>query len=167
MGGPRQSNRAAAPGLLSQSPGVQHRAAQVHLTSVLTSHYPQILLLHICCVAFSGTLFAVRGALRIKGIAAANHRVLRALSYVVDTTLLTAAILLTLILHQYPFVNAWLTTKLLLLVVYIGLGTIALKLARTTTGRSIALLAALATFIYIVGVAITHHPAGWLLFLER
>lgn len=71
--------------------------------------------------------------------------------------------LLTRIVHQYPFVNAWLTTKLLLLVAYIGLGTMALKRARTIAGRSIAFAAALATFAYIICVAITHHPAGWLL----
>ena len=134
---------------------------------VLTSHYQQILLLHISCVALSGTLFTIRGLMRIGNVAVANHRALRILSYVIDTTLLTAAILLTLILHQYPFVNAWLTTKLLLLVLYIGLGTTALKRARTTAGRCVALLAALTTFVFIVGVALTHHPAGWLLLVWR
>lgn len=134
---------------------------------MLTSHYQQILLLHVSCVALSGTLFAVRGVLRIAGLAVANHHALRVLSYGIDTTLLVAAVLLTMILHQYPFVNAWLTTKLLLLVVYIVLGTIALKRAQTTTGRCTALIAALATFAYIIGVAISHHPAGWLLFLQR
>jgi uncharacterized membrane protein SirB2 len=134
---------------------------------VLTAHYPQILLLHVGSVTFSGSLFAVRGILRFCDLPIANHRALRVLSYIVDTTLLVAAILLTLILHQYPFVNAWLTTKLLLLVLYIALGTIALKRARTTVGRGVALLAALATFAYIVGVAITHDPAGWLLLLRR
>ncbi len=134
---------------------------------MLTAYYPQIRLLHIGCVTFSGTLFAARGLLRIANIAAANHRARRLLSYTVDTLLLVAAVLLTLILHQYPFVNAWLTTKLLLLIVYIGLGTIALKRARTTTGRSAALFAALATFAYIIGVAIAHQPAGWFLLLQR
>jgi uncharacterized membrane protein SirB2 len=134
---------------------------------VLTAYYAQIRLLHIGCVAFSGTLFATRGVLRIANVAIANHRAVRILSYVVDTLLLVAAILLTLILHQYPFVNAWLTTKLLLLIVYVALGTIALKRAHTTAGRSAALIAALATFAYIIGVAIAHHPEGWLLLLQR
>jgi uncharacterized membrane protein SirB2 len=134
---------------------------------VLATHYQQILLLHIGSVTFSGSLFAIRGILRLCDISVANHRSLRVLSYVVDTTLLVAAVLLTLILHQYPFVNAWLTAKLLLLVLYIALGTIALKRARTTAGRGVALLAALATFAYIVGVAITHHPAGWLLLIRQ
>ncbi len=133
---------------------------------MLTSHYQQILLLHVCCVTLSGALFAIRGVLRVGDLPVANHRALRILSYVIDTTLLTAAVLLTLILHQYPLVNAWLTTKLLLLLVYIALGTIALRRARTTAGRVAALTAALATFAFIVGVAITHQPAGWLLLLR-
>jgi uncharacterized membrane protein SirB2 len=52
-------------------------------------------------------------------------------SYVTDTTLLVAGILLTLIIHQYPFVNGWLTAKVLLLPCHIGLGLIALRLARS------------------------------------
>ena len=133
---------------------------------MLASHYPEIRLLHIGCVAFSGTLFTVRGAMRVADIAAANHRALRWLSYTVDTALLLAAILLTLIVHQYPFVNAWLTAKLLLLPLYIALGVIALKRARTPAGRLAAYLAALLTFVMIVGVAVEHEPAGWLRLLR-
>ncbi|HET7837903.1 MAG TPA: SirB2 family protein [Steroidobacteraceae bacterium] len=133
---------------------------------MLASHYPEIRLLHIGCVAFSGTLFTVRGAMRIADIAGANHRALRWLSYTVDTALLLAAILLTLIVHQYPFVNAWLTAKLLLLPLYIALGVIALKRARTPAGRLAAYLAALLTFVMIVGVAVEHEPAGWLRLLR-
>ena len=48
---------------------------------------------------------------------------LRYLSYTIDTVLLTAALMLATILHQYPFVHAWLTVKVLLLVVYIVLGS--------------------------------------------
>ncbi len=134
---------------------------------MLASHFATIRLVHITCVAFSGSLFCFRGLLRIAGIRAANHRLLRLTSYVIDTTLLVAAILLTLILHQYPFTDAWLTTKLLLLALYIVLGTYALKRARTPSGRIIALCGALLTFVYIVGVAITHQPAGWLTLIRR
>ncbi|HVW69072.1 MAG TPA: SirB2 family protein [Steroidobacteraceae bacterium] len=134
---------------------------------MLASHYVEIRLLHISCVAISGTLLAFRGALRIGNVELAHHRSLRMLSYVVDTTLLAAAILLTLIIHQYPFANAWLTTKVLLLVPYIALGMIALKRAQTPAGRTSALLAALVVFVYIIGVAIAHHPAGWFLLLHR
>ena len=132
----------------------------------MSVYYLQILHLHVGCVVLSGTLFTVRGLLRIANHPMANHRALRILSYVIDTTLLVAAILLTLILHQYPLKNGWLTTKVLLLVLYIGLGILALKRARTRSGRSVAFLAALLVFAFIIGVAVTHQPAGWLLFLR-
>jgi uncharacterized membrane protein SirB2 len=134
---------------------------------MLASHFATLRVVHISCVALSGSLFCVRGLLRIAAIRAANHWLLRLASYVIDTTLLVAAILLTLILHQYPFTDAWLTAKLLLLVLYIVLGTYALKRARTSAGRSFALFGALLTFAYIVGVAITHQPAGWLTLIRR
>lgn len=134
---------------------------------MLASHYADIRLLHIGCVALSGGLFTVRGLALLGGFTIANHRTLRISSYVIDTTLLGAAMLLMLILHQYPFANAWLTTKLLLLVLYIALGIIALRRARTRLGSGLALLAALLTFGCMIGVAITHHPAGWLILLQR
>ncbi|TLY95009.1 MAG: hypothetical protein E6K36_04040 [Gammaproteobacteria bacterium] len=134
---------------------------------MLASQFAAIRLVHITCVAMSGSLFCLRGILRIASIPTAHHWLLRLASHVIDTALLLAAILLTLILHQYPFTDAWLTTKVLLLVLYIVLGTIALKRARTVFGRVVAFVFALLTFAYIIGVAITHHPAGWLTLIWR
>jgi uncharacterized membrane protein SirB2 len=129
---------------------------------MLASHYVEVLHVHVGCVALSGTLFGTRALLRIANNPLANHGALRMLSHAIDTTLLGAAVLLTLIIHQYPITNAWLTTKLLLLVLYIGLGTIALKKARSRVERAAASAAALLVFGIIIGVALTHDPAGWL-----
>jgi uncharacterized membrane protein SirB2 len=129
---------------------------------MLAAHYLQVLHVHVGCVVLSGCLFGGRALLRVMDNPLANQRGLRLLSYVIDTTLLIAAVLLTLILHQYPFVNGWLTTKVLLLVLYIGLGTVALRRARTRMGCALATLAALSVFVFIIGVAVRHHPAGWL-----
>ncbi len=131
------------------------------------AHFGQILTLHVGCVALSGGLFSVRGLLRVAGNPAANHPLLRMSAVVIDTTLLTAAVLLTLIVHQYPFVNAWLTAKVLLLTVYIALGTIALKRAQTRAVRIAALLAAWTTYAFIIGVAVTRDAFGWLSLLPR
>ena len=61
----------------------------------------------------------------------------------------------------YPFVQAWLTAKALALalalVAYVVLGTIALKRGKTQGVRTFALLAALATFAYIVAVGLTRN----------
>ena len=123
--------------------------------------YPEVRLTHIAAVIASGALFAFRGVLMLAGSRAANHIALRWLSYAIDTTLLTAALMLATMLRQYPFVHGWLTAKVLLLVVYIVLGSIALKRGRTRRGRALALIAALATYLSIIGIARAHHPLGW------
>ena len=128
---------------------------------MLASHYADIRLLHISCVALSGTLFTCRGLLRLFDSPIANTGALRWTSYVIDTVLLAAAILLTLILHQYPLENGWLTMKTALLVLYIALGVVALKRARTRFVSVAALIAALLIYGLIIGVAITHRPSGW------
>jgi len=124
--------------------------------------YPEIRWIHIGAVIASGALFSLRGVLMLAGSRAANHVALRWLSYAIDTTLLTAALMLATMLHQYPFVHAWLTVKVLLLVAYIVMGTIALKRGRTRRGRVLAFFAALATYATIISVARAHHPLGWL-----
>jgi uncharacterized membrane protein SirB2 len=69
---------------------------------MMSSTYPEMRLLHVACVAVSGTLFTFRGLMRIADLAIANHWTLRWTSYLVDTALLSAAIGLTLALHQWP-----------------------------------------------------------------
>lgn len=122
--------------------------------------YPQIKLIHITSVILSGSLFCLRGLLMLADNRFANHIALRRLSWVIDTTLLASALILVIILHQYPFVQAWLTAKVLLLVVYIALGTFALKRGRTRHVRTICYLSALAVFLFIVSIAVTHSPWG-------
>jgi uncharacterized membrane protein SirB2 len=86
-------------------------------------------------------------------------------SYAIDSVLLTAALMLSTILEQYPFVHSWLTAKVLLLVAYIVLGSFALKRARRPAVRAVCLIAALATFVMIYSIARAHHPLGLLLTL--
>jgi len=131
----------------------------------MTEFYPQIKFVHVLCVILSGSLFALRGMLMLAGSRLTDHAALRFASYAIDTTLLLAALMLVTILHQYPFVQAWLTVKVLLLVVYIVLGAYALRRARTRRARAICYVAALAVFASIIGVALAHNPLGWLALL--
>jgi uncharacterized membrane protein SirB2 len=126
----------------------------------MVEFYGDIKWAHICAVIASGSLFALRGAGVIAGARWPMWTPLRFLTYTIDTVLLTAALMLVTLLHQYPFVQAWLTVKVLLLVVYIVLGTFALKRARTQTGRAVCYVAALAVFLFITSVARAHHPLG-------
>jgi uncharacterized membrane protein SirB2 len=134
---------------------------------MLAAHFVAIRQVHIGCVLLSGTLFCVRGGLRIANITAAGHRLLRLASYVIDTALLAAAVLLTIILQQYPFREAWLTTKVLLLVVYVVLGSLALRRASSRRNAVLAFGASLLTYAWIIGVAVTRAPAGWLSLMHR
>lgn len=126
----------------------------------MAAWYLEIKWLHIACVIASGSLFFLRGCLMLAGSRLANLAAVKRLSYLIDSTLLAAAIALVLILHQYPFVQAWLTVKVLLLVVYIVLGVFALRRGRSRASRGACFIAALAVFGFIVSVAIAHHPAG-------
>jgi uncharacterized membrane protein SirB2 len=124
--------------------------------------YPQIRLIHILCVSLSGGLFALRGVLMLAGSEAANHRLLRVLSYAIDMTLLAAAFLLMAITRQYPLVHAWLTVKVILVLLYIVLGVIALRAGRTRRRRAVAFVAALMVFLLVVDIARTRAPLGFL-----
>lgn len=125
--------------------------------------YPQIKFVHVTAVILSGSLFTLRGLLMLVRSRWTNHPALRYLSYAIDTTLLTAALMLVTILHQYPFVQTWLTAKVLLLVVYIVLGTFALKRGRTRGVQVACYFAALAVFLFIASIARAHDPRGFLL----
>ena len=87
--------------------------------------YPEIRWVHIAAVLTSGGLFALRGVAMLAGARWHMAAPLRYLSYTIDTVLLTAALMLATVLHQYPFVHAWLTVKVSFLVVYVVLGSYA------------------------------------------
>lgn len=124
--------------------------------------YPEIRLVHMTAVLASGGLFLVRGLVLFAGGRWAMAAPLRLLSYSIDTVLLTAALMLMTIVQQYPFVHAWLTVKVLLLLVYIGLGILAFWKGRTRKVRFGAWAAALAVYAYIYSVALAHDPLGFL-----
>jgi uncharacterized membrane protein SirB2 len=125
--------------------------------------YPQIKTVHILCVLLSGALFALRGALVLAGRDGIAQWVpVRYLSYSIDTTLLTAALMLLTILPGAMLAHGWHTTKLVLVVVYVVRGTLALKRAKSRRARAVCFALALGTYIFMLGVARMHHPLGWL-----
>jgi uncharacterized membrane protein SirB2 len=103
-------------------------------------------------------MFFQRGIWMLRGSPMIRVRWVKIVPHIVDTVLLASAVMLTLRIQQYPFVNAWLTAKVLGLLVYIGLGIAAFRFAHTHRARLAAWLAAQAVFVYIVAVALTHRP---------
>jgi uncharacterized membrane protein SirB2 len=115
--------------------------------------------LHVTCAVLSGSFFLLRGLWMLTDSPLLQRRWVRVVPHVVDTLLLATALVLVFWSGQYPFVQPWLTAKVLALMAYIVLGTVALKRGRTKGVRTLALVAALAVFAYIVAVALTRQAS--------
>lgn len=131
-----------------------------HRGMALAEFYLPLKTAHISLAATSGTLFAARGAAVLAGQAWPMARPWRLASMAIDTLLLAAGATLWVLLSLNPVQQPWLGTKLLLLLAYISLGSFALKRARSRGARAACYVAALALFLFIVGVARHHHPLG-------
>jgi uncharacterized membrane protein SirB2 len=87
---------------------------------------------------------------------------LRVAAVAVDTALVTAALLVLASLQFQPLTAAWLWVKLVLLPVYVALGTFVLKRASSRAQRAVGWLLALAVFGFMISVARAHHSLGLL-----
>lgn len=126
----------------------------------LIQHYGDLRTLHLLAVGLSGGLFALRALAVLAGARWPQARPVRVASWVIDSVLLTAGALLWSALQIHPVHQPWLGTKLLLLLAYIGLGTMALRRARSIRARLAWTVSALACFGFMVLVARAHHPLG-------
>ena len=121
--------------------------------------YAAIKLVHVGAAALSIAGFALRGAWMLRSPQRLRQRWVRIVPHVIDTVLLASALWLAWQLGAEG-TRGWLWAKLIALLVYIGLGTIALKRARTHGVRVAAFVGALLTFAYIVTVALAKSPLG-------
>jgi uncharacterized membrane protein SirB2 len=122
--------------------------------------YATVKLIHQSAVALSFTGFFVRGIAALAGAHWVRHRTARSLPHLVDSVLLLSALTLAWMLRIHPGSAPWLAAKLVGLVVYIGLGVVALRPGLPVRLRTGAWLSALLCFGYIVSVAITKNPLG-------
>lgn len=121
-------------------------------------YYPAVKLLHVSCAVISISGFSIRSLLMFFNQSVMNSRWIRVVPHINDTILLTAAIWLTLFVHQFPVTDNWLTAKLAGLIGYVIFGTWALRKGKTRRIRFICFLSALIVFAYIVAVALTKSP---------
>lgn len=126
--------------------------------SIITLKY-----FHIGCVLLSYTLFFLRGVWMLRSAPILQQRWVKVIPHIVDTALLLSAVTLAFMLSFSPLSSTWLMAKIVALLLYILLGTLALKRGRTRRIRLVAWLSAQLVFIYIVTVALTHHPLPWLI----
>jgi len=120
--------------------------------------YATLKTLHLTTVTLTLSLFLLRGAWMMAESSRLKARWVRIVPHINDTLLLASGIGLAVLLQQYPLVHGWLTAKLFALILYIVLGTVALKRGKTRAQRIAAWVAALLVFGYMVAVAVAHDP---------
>ena len=121
--------------------------------------YLAVKTLHVTCVVISISLFVLCGSLQLQSKPWRQWWLLRVAPHIVDTVLLGAALWLVWRSGQYPFVQGWLTAKVLALLAYILLGLRALGKTTPHKQRLPFFAAALLSVTYIVGVALTRSPS--------
>jgi len=119
-------------------------------------------LLHETTVALSLAGFVARGLGSFARAAWVRHRFARTAPHGVDTLLLLSALVMAWTLRLTPTTAPWLVAKIAGLLLYIGLGMLALRPGRPLALRIAAWVSALAVFGWIVSVAITKQPLGLL-----
>jgi len=118
--------------------------------------------LHLATIALTLALFVLRGVWMMASSPRLQARWVRIVPHINDSLLLASGISLAVLMQQYPLVHGWLTAKFFALILYIVLGTFALKRGKTRGQRIAAWVAALLVFGYMVAVAITHDPFPFL-----
>lgn len=114
--------------------------------------------IHISCVVLSFSLFFLRGIWLLRGSPLLQQRWVKIAPHSVDTVLLLSAITLAWQLGYTLFNSPWLVAKILALLLYIGLGLVTFRFAKTNHQRLVAWLSAQCVFFYIVAAALTHNP---------
>jgi uncharacterized membrane protein SirB2 len=118
--------------------------------------------IHLSCVALSFAGFFIRGVWMIIDSPNLQRRWVKTAPHIIDTLLLVSAVILAVQMRVSPLEHSWLMAKIIALLAYIGIGTVALKQGRSKQVRVTAWLLGLATFMYIVSVAFTKSTMGWL-----
>jgi uncharacterized membrane protein SirB2 len=130
--------------------------------------YSTLKTIHVSAVVLSICGFTARGVGVLRGASWVRHRLTRTVPHIIDTVLLLAALDMLWTIRLSPWAVPWLLAKIIGLVFYIALGVIALRrargepTARPRPARLLVWLAAIGVFGYIVSVAITKDPLGFI-----
>ena len=117
--------------------------------------YTLIKNVHIISAFISITGFVVRGMLKLMDSTLTQNKLVRVVPHIIDTILLLSAIALVIMSRQYPFVTAWVTAKLVAVIIYIAAGVMLMRVAKEHWHRVAAFGLALVSFAYILIVATT------------
>jgi uncharacterized membrane protein SirB2 len=122
-------------------------------------NYFMIKHLHMTAAGLSIIFFIIRAYWSVSGSSLLQGRFVKIAPHIIDTVLLVCGVILAAMIGPE---QPWILAKIVALILYIGVGTIAIKRGKTPQSRGVAALVAIAIFFYIVGVAIKHNPMSWL-----
>ena len=123
--------------------------------------YETLKTLHLGFALLTISGFVLRGCWMLVDSPRLTDRVTRIAPHIIDTLFLVTGIGMLAAVSMNPLTQPWLTGKLLGLLAYIVLGTLALKRGRTRRQRGLAFAAAVGVFIWIAGVGATKSLTSW------
>jgi uncharacterized membrane protein SirB2 len=113
---------------------------------------------HLLTVGVTIVLFILRGGWMAVDSARLRARWVRVVPHVNDALLLASGIALVAVTGRYRELPLWLVVKLAAVIIYVGLGMLALRPALPKGVRVAAWVMALAMLGFIVSVATTQSP---------
>lgn len=117
--------------------------------------YAAVKHIHLTVMALSVLFFLYRYVLLVLASPKLHKKWVKVLPHIVDTLWLLSAIALCVLLQQYPFAEAWVTEKLLALVMYVFFVTFTLKIAKNNLMRAVGVLGALSWISFAGFVAVS------------
>jgi len=118
--------------------------------------------IHVSCVVLSFSGFLLRGLWMMLDSTMLTKKWVKVVPHIVDTTLLLSAFFLVYLLDLSVLNHDWLLAKIIALIAYVLIGTVALKRGKTKKIKITALFLAMIVFLYIVSVAVTKSVIGFM-----
>lgn len=106
--------------------------------------------------------FVLRGYWRYTGSPLHRNRATRIVPHVNDALFLATGVWLIHLLGLPWLQLPWLLAKFAGLTGYIGFGMVAFRFGATRAVRTVAFVAAIASFAYVAGAALSKSPLSWL-----
>jgi uncharacterized membrane protein SirB2 len=110
--------------------------------------------LHLTLVAVSVLFFVVRFVLHMRASSIMDKKFIKIAPHVIDTFLLLSGLALCFIIQQFPFVDPWLTEKIIAVAAYIALGMMAFKADRSKLFRFFAFIGAIGWVVFAAKIAV-------------
>lgn len=128
--------------------------------------YLVLKIVHVTCAIATISGFILRSYWMMTSSELLSRKTTRIAPHIIDALFLASGIAMLYLISMNPFSQGWLVAKFAGLIVYVLLGTIAIKRGSTMQIRVISAVAAVSVFCYIAGVAFSRSVASWLAYLS-